>query len=107
MPILVDFLEHKVLGREYQRGLLLGKPAILRMQIARRFGPLPDLGEQHLWNMTVDELNALVYRICDAHSLHEPLHSRAAGAQANILGISRSRLAGWAGLNPLAHQPAS
>jgi hypothetical protein len=44
MPILVDFLEHTVLGREYKRGLLAGKLAILRMQIERRFGPLPDWG---------------------------------------------------------------
>ena len=74
MPILVDFLEHTVLGREYKRGLLAGKLAILRMQIERRFGPLPDWGEQRLRNMTVDELNALVDRIFDAHSLHELLH---------------------------------
>jgi hypothetical protein len=32
------------------------------------------LGEQRLRNMTVDELNALVERIFDAHSLHELLH---------------------------------
>jgi hypothetical protein len=49
--------------------------------------------------MTVDELNALVDRIFDAHSLHELLHGTG-----NHSRISRSRLAVWADRIPLAPQ---
>ena len=69
MPILDDILQHRVLGREYERGRLEGALRIIRMQIERRFGPLPDWAEQSLRNMTVDELENLADRVFEVQSL--------------------------------------
>lgn len=52
MPILADILHHKVLGREYKRGFLEGEFKIIRMQIERRFRPLPSWAEQCIRDMT-------------------------------------------------------
>jgi hypothetical protein len=69
MPILDDILQHRVLGREYKPGWLEGELKIIRMQIERRFGPLPDWAEQSLRNMTVDELENLADRVFEVQSL--------------------------------------
>jgi hypothetical protein len=48
MPILNDILDHKVLGRQYKRGLkegeLKGELTVLRRQIEKRFGAMPGWG---------------------------------------------------------------
>jgi hypothetical protein len=62
-------LRHRVLGREYKRGRLEGELKIIRMQIERRFGPLPDWAEQSLRNLTVDELENLADRVFEVQSL--------------------------------------
>jgi hypothetical protein len=45
MPIDIDILENRVLGREYKRGELKGKLegelTILHRLITKRFGPIP------------------------------------------------------------------
>jgi len=69
MPILDDILQHRVLGREYKRGRLEGALKIIRMQIERRFGPLPDWADQSLRTMTVDELENLADRVFEVQSL--------------------------------------
>jgi hypothetical protein len=57
------------LGREYKRGKLEGELRIIRMQIERRFGPVPDWAEQCLRNMTADELENVAGRVFDVQSL--------------------------------------
>ena len=69
MPILEDILRHQVLGREYKRGRLEGELKIIRVQIEKRFGPMPDWKEQALRNMTADELENLAGRVFDVQSL--------------------------------------
>jgi hypothetical protein len=69
MPILDDILDHKVLGREYKRGFLEGELKIIRMQIERRFGPLPNWAEQCIRAMTAAELENLADRVFEVQSL--------------------------------------
>jgi hypothetical protein len=51
-----DILQHRVLGREYKRGRFEGELKIIRVQIEKRFGPMPDWAQQGLRNMRADEL---------------------------------------------------
>lgn len=48
MPILEDIVRRRMLGREYKRGRLEGELKIIRVQIEKRFGPMPDWAEQGL-----------------------------------------------------------
>ena len=77
MPIHIDILENKVLGREYKRGLqqgvLQGEIGVLRRLIERRFGALPDWAEERLTTRTAAELEDLSVRVLDAGSLEELL----------------------------------
>jgi hypothetical protein len=69
MPILDDILQHKVLGREYKRGLHEGELKIIRMQIERRLGPLPNWAEECIRGMTAAELENLADRVFEIKSL--------------------------------------
>jgi hypothetical protein len=71
MPIYIDILENKVLGREFKRG----EVAVLRRLIEKRFGPLPSWVEQRLANASAGELEELATRILDAASLEDLLSS--------------------------------
>jgi predicted transposase YdaD len=89
MPIHIDILENKVLGREYKRGLqdgelkgeirgevkgeIKGELAILRRQIEKRFGPLPPWAEESLTARTITQLEDLSLRVLDAESLEDLL----------------------------------
>ena len=69
MPILNDILQHRVLGREYKRGRMEGGLKIIRMQIERRLGPLPNWAEQCIRGMTAAELENLADRVFQIQSL--------------------------------------
>jgi hypothetical protein len=77
MPILNDIMDHKVLGREFKRGLhegeLIGELAILRRQVEKRFGPIPAWAEQRLSAGSKDELEDLSVRILDAPTIEDLL----------------------------------
>jgi hypothetical protein len=89
MPILNDIMDHKVLGREFKRGLhegeligerkgerigeLKGELAILRRLLEKRFGPLPAWAEQRLSARSKDELEELSVRILDAPTIEDLL----------------------------------
>jgi hypothetical protein len=95
MPILDDILQHRVLGREYKRGRLEGELKIIRMQIEKRFGPLPDWAEQSLRNMTVDELEILADCGFEVQNLSYSCNRGDAAeyrGRAIILGILASRI---------------
>jgi hypothetical protein len=73
MPILNDIMDHKVLGREYKRGLQQGELTVLRRQIEKRFGAIPSWAEERLSSHTAAELEALSVRLLDANSLEDLL----------------------------------
>jgi hypothetical protein len=79
MPIHIDILENKVLGREFKKGLQEGRQegelAILRRQIEKRFGSLPAWAEQRLVGTSAEQLEGLATRVLDAASLEELLGS--------------------------------
>lgn len=67
MPILMNILDNKVLGREYKRGEL----AILRRQVEARFGVTAEWLEERLRNRSAVEIEALGVRLLKAESLEE------------------------------------
>lgn len=91
MPILNDILEHKVLGREYKRGLKEGLQEgreeglhegwliMLRRHLHRQFGPLPDWADAALTKLSLPELEQLDERLSagSAQSLEELLQDKA------------------------------
>ena len=81
MPILIDILENKVLGREYKRGLqegelkgeLKGELTVLRRLIEKRFGAIPKWAEEWLAARSITELEELSVRVLDAKSIEDLL----------------------------------
>jgi len=73
MPILNDIMDHKVLGREYKRGLQQGELTILRRLIEKRFGTIPAWAEERLTSHSATELETLSVRVLDANSLEDLL----------------------------------
>lgn len=77
MPILTDIMDHKVLGREFKRGMqegrLEGEALLLRRQIERRYGPIPAWANERLLKCSVAEIEALADRIFDAPTLEDLL----------------------------------
>jgi predicted transposase YdaD len=89
MPILIDIMEHKVLGREFRRGKAEGEAKgraegkaegkaegellILRRQMIKLFGVLPDWAEESLRGCSAAELESLSERLLEARSLEELL----------------------------------
>jgi hypothetical protein len=75
MPIHIDILENKVLGREFKKGLLEGRQegelAILRRLIERRFGSLPSWADYRLAGASTEQLEEMAVRVLDAASLEE------------------------------------
>lgn len=91
MPILDDILDHKVLGREFKRGLEEGRLegrdegreegvregeiAILRRLIEKRFGTLPQWASERLAGRSAAELEQLSERLLDASTIEDLLGS--------------------------------
>jgi len=77
MPIHINLLEHEVLGplfrKRFEEGQQEGERTILRAQIEKRFGALPDWAGEKLATLAVGELEDLSLRLLDAKSLKELL----------------------------------
>lgn len=85
MPILDDIMDHKVLGREFKRGLAQGREkwleegrregelTVLLRQIGNRFGPAPAALRDRLEKMSLPEIETLALRLLDATSLDDLL----------------------------------
>jgi predicted transposase YdaD len=87
MPILNDIMDHKVLGPAIRQGLEQGRKegkeegkqegkqeeglAIVRKQMAKRFGRLPGWAEERLTAMSVAELEDLSLAVLDAKTVTE------------------------------------
>ena len=85
MPLLNDIRDHKALGREYKRGFEQGLRdaelkgqrrfalKILRLQIEKRFGPIPSWSEELLGARSAPELEDLSEPVLDAVSIEDLL----------------------------------
>ena len=89
MPVIIDIMDNKVLGRErrkgieqglalaYKRGLALGRLeeglTIVRLLLEKKFGPIPVSTCQRLSKATLPEIEDLSVRLLDAVSLDELL----------------------------------
>ncbi len=65
MPDLIDVYQNRVLGREIKRG----EVRILRIQIEKRFGPLPGWAEERIHAASFASLEGWALRILDAGTL--------------------------------------
>jgi len=74
MPITENILDHEVLGREYkkgmQQGMHEGEAKLLRRQVSKRFGNVPQWLDELLSSPTTD-LESLSDRVLDAKTLDE------------------------------------
>ena len=85
MPILNDIMDHEVIGpaiREglqqglrqgMEQGMRQGRREILRRQLEKCFGPLPNAAVTRLSALSEMELDQLALRLLDASSLDELL----------------------------------
>ena len=81
VPVLNDILEHKVLGREFKKGMAQGVKegmqqealTVLRRLIEKRFGSLPDWAGERLAERNATELEDLSVRVLDAKSVEDLL----------------------------------
>ncbi len=84
MPISDDIMDHEVIGRERRRGMALGRAEareegraegrlegtrkIVFLQIARRFGPVPDRIKNRLLARSAADMEEFALRLPDAVS---------------------------------------
>ena len=89
VPVIIDILENKVLGREYKRGLEEGiekgrkrgikagkeegQLLVLRQQLEYRFGTLPTWAEERLKEASAGELKTWAIELLHARSLKKLL----------------------------------
>jgi flagellar biosynthesis/type III secretory pathway protein FliH len=85
MPVFIDIMENKVLGREFKRGRQEGlqegrqegrqegELRVLRRLIEKRFGTLPSWAEERLAGRSAAELEELSVRVLDAASMEDLL----------------------------------
>jgi predicted transposase YdaD len=77
MPILNDIMDHEVIGPAIRKGLQQGRQEglkegsqnILRRQLEKRFGPLPQRVAKRLTEMSAAELEEVSIRIFDTDDL--------------------------------------
>jgi hypothetical protein len=73
MPVYIDLLKNKVLGPAFKRGMEEGEMRILRRQIEKRFGAIPNWAEERLAGRSAAELEELSLRILDVPSIEDLL----------------------------------
>ena len=81
MPILNDILDHEVLGREYKKGVQQGRQegrqegelTILRRQIQKRFGTIPNWADERLTRLSIAELENLSLRLLEVDTIQDLL----------------------------------
>jgi hypothetical protein len=81
MPIQIDLMENEVIADYYNRGRQERRQegvhedeiAVLRRQIEKRFGVMPEWAQQQLASRTTEQLEQLSVRLLDAGTLEELL----------------------------------
>lgn len=71
MPITMDIMEHDVLGPKIRKAQLEGEAHFARLQLEKRFGPLPEWAEERLGKCTVEEMDRIAVRILEVESLEQ------------------------------------
>jgi len=75
MPLLDDIMDHKVLGREFKRGLaqgrLDGELAVLLPLMEKRFGPITPEMREKLAKMSTSDVETVSLRLLDVGSAEE------------------------------------
>jgi hypothetical protein len=71
MPILNDIMDHKVLGPAIRQGRQEGRQDVLRRQLKKRFGQIPDWVETRLTSLAANDLDDLAIRVLDASHLED------------------------------------
>ncbi len=91
-------MENKVLGREFKKGLKQGvqegELTILRQQIEKRFGAIPEWAEKRLSASKAGELEAYGVRVFDATSIEDLLKPKSTpvpAARRSRAGNGRSK----------------
>ena len=73
MPVLNSLLDHKVLGREFKKGLeqgeAIGEAKLLRRQLEHRFKKLPKWLDAKLADATPAQIEEWGKRLLDENSL--------------------------------------
>lgn len=72
MPVLNDILSHGVIGP----AILQGQQEIIRRQLEKRFGALPDWAESRLSSLSGSELDDLAVRLLDTPRLEDLFPAR-------------------------------
>jgi hypothetical protein len=88
VPILNDILDHEVIGPEIKKGIqigeLKGELKILRRQIKKRFGSVPNWAEERLAKLSAKELEELSVRVLDAKSIENLLKIEVHNGRAHV-----------------------
>jgi hypothetical protein len=71
VPVVIDIMANKVLGRERRNGMLAEGLKLLRRQLKKKFGPVPISVEERLSKATLPEIEDLALRLLDAATLDE------------------------------------
>jgi len=75
MPILNDIMDHEVIGPAIRQGLEQGRHEgrsnVLKRQLEKRFGSLPEWVEPRLSALSVSELDDLAVRVFDVTRIEE------------------------------------
>ncbi len=79
MPILNSILDHQVIGpailqgrqQGLKEGRQEGRQEIIRRQLEKRFGAVPDWAEARLINLSASEIDEVAVRLLDATRLED------------------------------------
>ena len=67
MPVIIDLLDNDIIGPAFNDGRL----SILRHQIKRRFGPIPEWAEERLSKLKRYEFEPLADRVLEAQNIED------------------------------------
>ena len=73
MPIDLDIRDHEVLGPIFREAERKGELTILRRQVVKRFGALPNWAAETLAGLSTTDLEELCERVLDARNLEDLL----------------------------------
>ena len=85
MPLVIDIMENQIIGPAIRKGLAeglekgrkegleQGEQKLLRQQMKKRFGPIPEWADAKLSSLPIDGIEALGDRIFDVSTLEDLL----------------------------------